>query len=148
MMLLSPILALTLSSTMFKNEATVPLATVCRQAGGMNVSPQLAWNDVPAGTKSFALIVHDPDAPVPGGYYHWIVPNIPASTRHFARDTGYGYRGPCPPPGKVHHYHFTVYALDTVIQNASNTDGPALLKLIQGHVLAQATLTGVYEVKP
>ncbi len=148
-MLLSPILAMTLTSTTFKNDTTVPKAMVCRRLGGGDRSPELSWKAVPKGTKSLALIAHDPDAPRPGGFYHWVVPSIPAGVKHFAAAVnGYGeYLGMCPPPGKVHHYHFTLYALDTVIDNSAPLSGPELLKLMHGHILRQATLTGLYEVR-
>jgi Raf kinase inhibitor-like YbhB/YbcL family protein len=98
---------------------------------GHNVSPALSWSNAPAGTKSFALLVHDPDAPTGSGWWHWVVYNIPASTTSLPADAGDpkknlipggavqgrtdfgtpGYGGPCPPPGKPHHYHFRLYAL-------------------------------------
>jgi Raf kinase inhibitor-like YbhB/YbcL family protein len=98
---------------------------------GHNVSPALSWSNAPAGTKSFALLVHDPDAPTGSGWWHWVVYNIPASTTSLPADAGDpkknlipggavqgrtdfgtpGYGGPCPPPGKAHHYHFRLYAL-------------------------------------
>jgi Raf kinase inhibitor-like YbhB/YbcL family protein len=98
---------------------------------GGNASPALSWSNAPAGTKSFALLVHDPDAPTGSGWWHWIVYNIPAGTTSLPADAGDpkknllpggavqgrtdfgtpGYGGPCPPPGKPHHYHFRLYAL-------------------------------------
>jgi len=100
---------------------------------GQNVSPAIAWSNPPADTKSFALLVHDPDAPTGGkGWWHWIVVDIPAATRALAQGAGGtdgralpaparqlntdfgtpGWGGPCPPPGdRPHHYVFTVYAL-------------------------------------
>ena len=100
---------------------------------GENVSPQLVWSDPPAGTKSFAVLVHDPDAPTGGaGFWHWIVTDIPVSARGFAQGAGAAggkalpagarqfendageaaWVGPCPPPGHgLHRYVFTVYAL-------------------------------------
>ena len=98
---------------------------------GGNVSPQLAWSNAPAGTQSFALLVHDPDAPTGSGWWHWVVYNIPAGTTSLAAGAGDAHqsapagrgragphrlrhrrlRRPCPPPGKPHHYHFRLYAL-------------------------------------
>jgi len=92
--------------------------------GGANISPSLSWRGIPAGTKSLALVCHDPDAPAPGGWYHWISVNIPAATsglsegektgEYIVNSSGSkGYSGPCPPPGHgAHRYNFTVYALD------------------------------------
>jgi len=98
---------------------------------GGNVSPELSWSNAPAGTKSFALLMHDPDAPTGSGWWHWLVYNIPASTASLPAGAGDahkgtlpagavqartdfgtpGYGGPCPPPGKPHHYHFFLYPL-------------------------------------
>lgn len=149
-MVLSLLFALQLVSTTFEPNATVPITMVAKDCGGQNVSPQLHWTGAPKGTRSFALIVHDPDAPHPGGFYHWVVPAIPsnvstidAGTTRFA-----GYYGPCPPPGKVHHYNFTLYALDEAIDNGASLDADALQQRIKGHVLAQTTLTGLYEISP
>jgi len=123
-----PMLALTLLSATFQANATVPLTMVAKDCGGSNISPELHWSDAPAGTKSFALTVHDPDAPIPGGYYHWALYNLAPSETRLAAGIGRGYYGPCPPPGKVHHYNFTLFALD-----AAN------------NIIAQTTLTGLYE---
>jgi Raf kinase inhibitor-like YbhB/YbcL family protein len=98
---------------------------------GQNVSPALTWSHAPEGTQSFALLVHDPDAPTGSGWWHWVVYDIPASLNSLPAGAGdpktkllpagavqgrtdFGtnaYGGPCPPPGKVHHYHFRLYAL-------------------------------------
>jgi Raf kinase inhibitor-like YbhB/YbcL family protein len=107
---------------------------------GGNVSPELSWSNTPAGTKSFALLMHDPDAPTGSGWWHWLVYNIPATTSSLPAGAGDapkgalpagamqartdfgtpGYGGPCPPPGKPHHYHFFLYAL-----KADKLDVPA-----------------------
>ncbi len=151
-------LSFSLASATFKPHATMPLATVYTQCGGQNRSPELHWSGAPKGTKSFALIVHDPDAPHPGGWYHWVAYNIPPS-QHELRD-GYnagigvtdlgkpGYNGPCPPPGKPHHYDFTLYALDIARVHGRYLSGPQLQAVIATHVLAQTTLTGMYGRKP
>ena len=99
---------------------------------GGNVSPALSWRNPPAGTKSFALLMHDPDAPTGSGWWHWVVWNIPANQLALPARAGDpaagllppgvmqgntdfgtpGYGGPCPPPGSgPHHYHFRLYAL-------------------------------------
>lgn len=102
----------------------------------------------PERHEEFALIVHDPDAPRPGGFYHWVVPNIPPDVSSIRAGTTKfpGYYGPCPPPGKVHHYHFALYALDETIDSAAPLDAPHLLQRIKGHVIAQTTLTGLYQI--
>src|SRR5579862_4381049 len=102
-MMLAATLAFTIASSTFKPNDALPITTVATDCGGSNVSPELHWNNAPAGTKSFALIVHDPDAPVPGGYYHWAVANIPGSAIALGSGTTRypGYYGPCPPVGKV-----------------------------------------------
>jgi Raf kinase inhibitor-like YbhB/YbcL family protein len=104
--------------------------------------------------------MRDPDAPVAGGFWHWVAFNIPAQTSALAagsswpksavsasNSTGaYGYVGPCPPPGKPHHYVFTLYALDvkTIGGADSATTGPQLLDAMKGHILGQAALTGLF----
>ena len=147
MLVLSLLLAFQLLSSTFEPDATVPVTMVAKDCGGQNVSPQLHWTGAPKGTKSFALIVHDPDAPRPGGFYHWVVPSIPAAVSSLDAGTTKfsGYYGPCPPPGKVHHYHFMLYALDETIDGGSSMDADALQQRIKGHVLAQTTLTGLYQ---
>jgi Raf kinase inhibitor-like YbhB/YbcL family protein len=128
-----------------------------------NVSPSLAWAGAPKGTKSFAISMYDPDAPTGSGFWHWWVVNIPADVTSLPKGAGGGtglpagamqgrndfsttsYGGPCPPPGKPHHYHITVYALDVdkidVDQNAS----PAVIGFnAHAHTLAKAELVGLY----
>ncbi|MGZ3497468.1 MAG: YbhB/YbcL family Raf kinase inhibitor-like protein [Vulcanimicrobiaceae bacterium] len=149
-----------LTSTTFKNNGYLPKSTVYDKAGcnGENRSPDLAWSGAPKATKSFAVIMHDPDAPAPGGWYHWVVYNVPSTTHSFAtaeqippNELGktswgeIGYGGPCPPPGKPHHYHFTLYALDTAHLGGDALTGPQVESAVRGHVLAQTTLTGLYK---
>jgi Raf kinase inhibitor-like YbhB/YbcL family protein len=98
---------------------------------GQNISPELSWKNAPEGTKSFAIMAYDPDAPTGSGWWHWVAYNIPASTTSVPSGAGdadknlmpagtvqgrtdfgtKGYGGPCPPPGEPHHYHFRVHAL-------------------------------------
>lgn len=146
MMVLSLLLMFQLLSTTFEPNATVPTTMVAKDCGGQNVSPQLHWSGAPKGTKSFALVVHDPDAPRPGGFYHWVVQAIPATASSIDAGTTKfsGYYGPCPPPGKVHHYNFTLYALDETI-DGTDLDAQQLQQRIKGHILAQTTLTGLYQ---
>lgn len=125
---------------------------------GENVSPQLAWDDVPPGTKSFAVIMHDPDAPTSGGFYHWVMFNIPGDMRELPEGavvsgavlghTDFGtneYGGPCPPPGTPHHYHVTVYALDTEkLPLDKSTTGAKLEFMAMEHTLAKSEIIGLY----
>jgi hypothetical protein len=131
--------------------AQVFMATDC---GGRNRSPQLTWTDPPGAVKSFALVMHDADAPIAGGFYHWVAYNLPASTHELpsgaelrADQLGNtslgkpGYYGPCPPAGPAHHYSWTIYALDVAhIAAGTPLDNAQLQKQIEGHVLARAVL--------
>jgi Raf kinase inhibitor-like YbhB/YbcL family protein len=123
----------TLTSTDIAPGGTIAAAQVFNGFGckGENVSPALSWSNAPAGTQSFALLVHDPDAPTGSGWWHWILYNIPAGTHSLPAGAGdaqknllpagaiqgrtdfgsAGYGGPCPPPGKPHHYYFRLFAL-------------------------------------
>jgi Raf kinase inhibitor-like YbhB/YbcL family protein len=152
------LLAMVLTSATFAPAATVPMTMVAIPCGGSNLSPQLAWHDVPPATRSFALIVHDPDAPHEGGFYHWVAYNLAPDQRDIAAgsqapelQTGLngtgstGYFGPCPPPGRVHHYHFMLYALDTRIESAQPLDATALQARLRSHILAQAEVVGLFE---
>ncbi|HTZ56293.1 MAG TPA: YbhB/YbcL family Raf kinase inhibitor-like protein [Candidatus Acidoferrum sp.] len=156
---MSLLLALLVTTTTFAAGATVPNSMVAIPCGGENHSPQLHIEGVPAATRSLALILHDPDAPHAGGFYHWVLYDLPPNTRTLARDvqldatqtgrngTGsLGYFGPCPPPGKLHHYHFTVYALDIATLHAVQPlSAEELLERMRGHILAQAEVVGVLE---
>jgi Raf kinase inhibitor-like YbhB/YbcL family protein len=128
---------------------------------GANVSPPLSWTDPPPGTAGFAILVTDPDAPG-GTFTHWVACNIPSGTREIPagargknalpagsvegrNDFGRaGYGGPCPPGGRAHHYHFTVYALDTALTISGKRDGQMLQEALKGHVLAWGEITGIY----
>ena len=122
---------------------------------GGNVSPALAWKDPPAGTKSFAITLYDPDAPTGSGFWHWQVWNIPATVTSFAEgqvptgiaqgkgDVGRaGYAGPCPPPGSgVHHYTFTIYALKVdKLDVDPNSSGAMVGFNLNGNMLGKATV--------
>ncbi len=134
---------------------------------GANVSPELAWKGEPAGTKSFAVTVYDPDAPTGSGWWHWVVFNIPATVHRLARDAGNietatgpagaiqsrtdygkpGYGGACPPAGaKAHRYQFTVYALDTARLPLAPDTSPAMVGFyIRQHELGKAVITVYYQ---
>jgi Raf kinase inhibitor-like YbhB/YbcL family protein len=134
---------------------------------GDNLSPALEWKDPPAGTKSFALLVHDPDAPTGGaGWWHWAVVDIPADVRTLPLGAGAadgskmvagahqivtdfgspGWGGPCPPAGdKPHRYNFTLYALGVAKLDVPANASPALVGFMaNAHSLGRATLTGLY----
>ena len=134
---------------------------------GEDVSPPLAWTGAPAGTNEFALLCDDPDAPTPQPWVHWILCHIPAGTTSLPEGVSpspslpilegknswpsgktTGYRGPAPPPRHgVHHYHFKLYALDSVLKLPEHIDKDAVVRAVQGRVLAQAELVGTYERK-
>jgi hypothetical protein len=157
-------MALSLQSASFSQNGEIPAKFTCE---GQDVSPVLSWSGAPAGTKSLALIVDDPDAPDPKApkmtWVHWVLYNIPAAaaglpegvspsalpagTRDGLNDwkrTGYG--GPCPPIGR-HRYFHKLYALDTVLPDLGTPTKAALEKAMQGHVLANAELIGTYQKK-
>jgi len=153
--------AFTLTSSAFENNANIPSKYTC-DAGMTNPSPALAWTDAPAGTKSFALIMHDPDAPLAGGFTHWVLFDIPPATKDLPEgfqagslgvsgNSGFrrqGYGGPCPPTG-AHHYHFMLSALDvpTLGLQAGATKAD-VEKAMQGHVIGTTELVGVYQRQP
>ncbi|MGQ0643200.1 MAG: YbhB/YbcL family Raf kinase inhibitor-like protein [Gemmatimonadaceae bacterium] len=153
-----------LSSSAFQHQGQIPSRFTC---DGDDVSPPLAWDDVPNETKSFVLIVDDPDAPDPAApkmvYVHWVLYDLPASTRALPEGTTaktlpngarqgindfskVDYGGPCPPIGR-HRYFHKLYALDTSLGDRAPRSKTELLGAIKGHVLAQAELIGTYERK-
>ena len=150
-----------LTSSVFQQGAEIPSYYT---SDGEDVSPELSWKDAPAETKSFALIVHDPDAPKPGGFTHWVVYDIPPETGHIEEsvpntervaglgtqgknDGGkVGYMGPAPPSG-THRYFFRLYALDTMLGLGVRATHKQVMDAIKGHVLAEAELMGTYENK-
>lgn len=142
---------LMITSSAFANNAVIPSQYTCE---GNEMSPPLKISNVPQRTQTLAIIVHDPDAPMKGGFTHWVVWNIPVKEdipENFnGGQTGMnsgkqaGYKGMCPPTG-THHYHFRVYALDTKLNLSDNTDKDALEKAMRGHILAQGDLVGLYK---
>ncbi len=157
MLLIAASAAVQVRSSDFPAGGRIGRTFMASDCGGQNRSPQLAWRAAPRGVRSFALIVHDPDAPVPGGFYHWVVYNLPASTRALARAAKLsptqlgvtsagkrGYYGPCPPPGPAHHYNFTVYALDVApLWNGAPLTGAQVERRLAGHTLGRGTLQGL-----
>lgn len=149
---------LSLSSPSFSSGGDIPKKFTC---DGADVSPQLSWTESPAGTKSFALLVDDPDAPV-GNWNHWTLWNLPATTRSLlegvSKDASLrdgtqqgkndfrktGYNGPCPPPGKPHRYYFKLFALDIELKLKPGAGKHELETAMKGHILAQAEWMGRY----
>jgi hypothetical protein len=155
-------MSLHLSSSAFEALGTIPKRHTCE---GEDVSPPLTWGDAPAGTKSFALVVDDPDAPDPAAprvvWVHWVLYDLPASASGLpaavtaktlpagAREglndwKRPGWRGPCPPVGR-HRYVHKLYALDVVLPDLHRPTRAALEQAMKGHVLAQAALVGTYQ---
>ena len=149
-----------IKSTAFQQDGMIPFRFTC---DGEDASPGLTWSDPPKGTRSFALICDDPDAPM-GTWVHWVVYNIPPDKRGLEeaypkdrkqpdgtlqgmtdfRKVGYG--GPCP-PGGTHRYYFKLYALDTVLSLSPGATKKELLEAMKGHQLAEAQLMGRYKRK-
>jgi Raf kinase inhibitor-like YbhB/YbcL family protein len=141
-----------LTSTEFSQNGELPSQYTC---DGDGINPPLAIRGVPAGTKSLALVVDDPDAP--GGLFvHWVLTDIPPQTQEIAGGSvpdgaiegpttmgQPGYVPPCPPAG-VHHYRFTLTALDTSFLADAPLSAPELVRRMEGHVLAQTQLVALY----
>jgi Raf kinase inhibitor-like YbhB/YbcL family protein len=145
---------LKVSSTAFGPGEHIP----ARYTGdGDDLSPPLEWSGVPDGTRAFAVVCHDPDAPLVEGFTHWVLYGIPGEVTSLAEGTdGFvagknsfgnaGYNGPAPPPGHgVHHYYFWVYALDRELDLEPGLERRALLERIEDHVIEQNRLIGTYE---
>ncbi|UJA21258.1 YbhB/YbcL family Raf kinase inhibitor-like protein [Thermoleophilia bacterium SCSIO 60948] len=124
---------------------------------GEDVSPPISWSGVPDGTKSFAIVCHDPDAPLVDGFTHWVGYGISGDTTSLGEGEDppklgvhtmgeQAYMGPAPPPGHgPHHYYFWVYALDEDLNLEPGLDRRALLEAIEDHVIEQARLIGTYD---
>jgi hypothetical protein len=155
-------MSLTLSSPAFAPGSEIPALHTCE---GRDVSPRLEWSGVPAGAKSLALIVDDPDAPDPKAprmtWVHWVLYNLPPTASVLAEGVGAkdlppgtlegtndwkrtGYGGPCPPIGR-HRYFHKLYALDVVLGDLARPTKAKLEQAMKGHVLAQAELVGTYQ---
>ena len=140
-------------------------------ADGRNVSPPPTWRNVPAGAKELAVVLEDPDAGNPPPFVHWVIYKIPPTASGLPENVPFEagapmppalagaiqgvsgfrrpiYRGPAPPPGKVHHYHFVVFALDANLDLKPGLNRAELLEAINGHVIGQGELVAIYERKP
>ncbi len=157
---------ITVTSATIKANETIPRD---HTADGKNMSPAISWSGAPAATKQFALIMDDPDAQFGGSnFVHWVIYKIPGTAKGLPENlpieagvpmpqeiagaiqgpSGFRrpiYRGPAPPPGKPHHYTFTVYALDADLPLAEGLNKADLLKAIEGHVIGQGSLVALYE---
>jgi Raf kinase inhibitor-like YbhB/YbcL family protein len=153
-------MGLKLTSTVFSSKGEIPVRHTCE---GEDISPPLAWSEIPAGARSLALIVDDPDAPDPAApkmtYVHWVLYNLPPATSWLAegvkqlpdgamegtndwKRTGYG--GPCPPIGR-HRYFFKLYALDAILPDLKHPTKAQLEAAMKGHVIEQTELMGTYQ---
>jgi hypothetical protein len=149
---------LTLSSSAFTENGSIPAKFTC---SGKDKSPPLSWTGVPSSAKSLVLIVRDPDAPS-GSFVHWVIFDIPTSVSSMPEGvppkvkTDYGatqgqngrgatgYTGPCPPPGKDHHYHFRLYALDQKLGLLSDADAAQVEAAMRRHIKDQTDLVGIF----
>jgi Raf kinase inhibitor-like YbhB/YbcL family protein len=147
-----------LTSAAFTAGNTIPIANSC---SGNNDSPPLSWSGAPSGTKSYVLILSDPDAPH-GTFIHWVAFDIPGAATSLAAGVPHvdeipgggeqgmnaaakiGYIGPCPPPGKVHHYHFTLYALNSTINLPKGASLTAVKSAMEAHVIGKTELVGTF----
>ena len=146
--------ALKISSPAFGDHERIPE----RHTGdGEDVAPALEWSGVPEGARAFAVVMHDPDAPLVDGFTHWVAYGIPSDASGLPEGGGEAttgpnslgnddYNGPAPPPGHgPHHYYFWVYALDDDLGLEPGLDRRALLERIEDHVIEQARVVGIYE---
>lgn len=147
-----------ITSPAFQEGSSIPTEYTC---DARNISPPLAWTDLPAGTAALTLIADDPDAPG-GTWVHWLLYDLPPGTTGLAPDqpkTQYlpggamqgingfralGYGGPCPPPGKPHRYFFRLYALSKRLELKPGISRVELDRAMLGHILAEAQLMGTY----
>lgn len=149
-----------LESPAFPNHGDMPTRLTCE---GRDISPALAWSGVPGGAKSLVLIVDDPDAPDPKApkmtWVHWVLYNLPPTLAGLPEAVAAlppgaaeglndwkrtGYSGPCPPIGQ-HRYFHKLYALDTVLPDLGKPTKAKLEQAMQGHILAEAQLVGLYQ---
>jgi Raf kinase inhibitor-like YbhB/YbcL family protein len=150
-----------LTSAAYQQGTEIPVRFTCE---GDNISPAFSWRDAPGETKSFALIIHDPDAPRAGGFTHWVLYNIPGAAQTVQENVPknkhlpevgtqgrndadeVGYMGPCPPSG-THRYYARLFALDSVLTIPPGANHEELTEAMEGHILARAELMGKYAKK-
>jgi Raf kinase inhibitor-like YbhB/YbcL family protein len=148
-----------LSSPAFVSGAAIPAEYTC---DGADISPALAWSGAPAGTRSFVLVVEDPDAPG-GTFRHWAAFDIAPDTSGLAAGYGAGragagfrqarndfgdagYRGPCPPPGPTHHYHFRLFSISRPrLDLTSSASAAAVSAAAESYLIRQVDLVGTYQ---
>ena len=152
-----------ISSTVIQQGSEIPTHYT---SDGEDTSPELSWQDFPDNTQSFVLIVHDPDAPRPGGFTHWVLYNIPSTTTALPQNVptdahlengaaqgknvrgSAGYIGPKPPAGQTHPYHFEVFAVNTRLNlDPANADRNAVVNAMKNHVLASGEVVANYTGK-
>jgi Raf kinase inhibitor-like YbhB/YbcL family protein len=147
-----------IQSPAFKEGATIPAKYTC---DSLDISPPIEWSKGPAGTKSYALICDDPDAPG-GTWVHWVIYNIPDNIQELSENVpkmeslnngarqgksdfgSFGYGGPCP-PGGTHRYYFKIYALDFILDHNPAITKKELLRVIENHILEEGQLMGRYK---
>lgn len=143
-----------ITSSAFGNGSLIPKKYTC---DGQDVNPPLEISQVPDGTRSLALIMHDPDAPRSGGWTHWTIfdlepsltrieeNSVPSKGVEGLTDSGKrGYGGPCPPSGTPHRYEFRLYALDSKLALDGRASKVDLERAMGGHIIAKAALMGLY----
>ena len=149
----------TITSPDFRDGGPLSQRNEINQFGctGSNIAPELDWKNVPAGTKSFVMLMSDYDAPIAGGFHHWIVYNIPGSTRELEGNHAFtegttsfgfiGYGGPCPPPtGETHHYLFLLYAINIAHVGEQGLKFGDVVSAIRGHVLGATSIIGTFHL--
>lgn len=149
----------TITSPNFTDGSRLATRFAFNQLGcpGRNIAPVLNWQGVPKGTEGFAFALNDYDAPVAGGFHHWIVYNIPARARTLSGSSPFsqgmnsygftGYGGPCPPAtGQIHHYVFTLYALTTSHISGKGLTYDQLMAAINNHVAGATVIIGTFSI--
>jgi Raf kinase inhibitor-like YbhB/YbcL family protein len=149
---------ITVTAEAFRNGDPIPREYTC---DGQDISPAISWRNSPAETKSFTLMVEDPDA-ASGTFTHWILLNIPPAARAIPRGLSrkqtledgtiqctntfgrIGWNGPCPPPGNPHRYFFRLYALDIKLSLSGKENRSTILNAMKGHIIAQGEMMGTY----